>query len=381
MRRSDLEVSRVLTGDRRAPQYGLGRGGWIRRRRIPIGSIVIGTALEPPRSVVEVTTDRAGQALGTRLTRRSADVFESGKLAVDLVDSQGSAYNLWLAAGSPRKELERRCNAVRAILRGNAPPPLRDRLLEPIASGQVGPAAYVLEPRASGVHPVWMTPRLWHDCLEFLTALHRLPRQAPALGLGGSWPDLELGVEFLARQVGSEERRTLQRVHHEIRSRLSGMPVGVGHGDFWRKNLIVRRGRLRAVLDWEWAAADTFPLLDLMDLIAHSGLLHPSGRSPGRAFTDVLWPFAQRGGDERIRRYCEETGTHCDARTLEGLTMAHWLLRTARAGLNRPERLRYPGWVGENIVAPLTQLRAAVNPPPGGRPETHPSAHPRGAVH
>jgi hypothetical protein len=380
MRQSDIEVSRVLTGDRARPRYGLGRGGWIRRLRLPIGSIVTGAAHGRRRSVIEAATDRAGRALGSPLTRRSANVFESGKLAVEFVDSEGAAYYLWLAAGRASKELDRRRNAVQAILRENAPPPVRDRILEPIAAGQVGPADYVLEPKASGAHPFWMTPRLWQDCLEFLTALHRLPRRAPALGLGRSWPDLELGVEFLATHVGSEEGRTLERVHDEISNRVSGVPVGGGHGDFWRKNLIVRRGRLRAVLDWEWAAADSLPLLDLMDLIAHSGLRRPSGLPPGPAFTEVLWPLAQRGGDERVRLYCEETDTPCDARTLEGLTMAHWLLRTARAGLNRPERLQYRGWLGDNIESPLTHLRAAIEARRGARPEHHPPAHPRDTV-
>lgn len=325
----------------------------------PVGAIVTGrTKLEARPNFIEVATERAGRTLGTRLIRRSASVFETGKLGVELTDPEGRGYYLWLAAGPAREELSRRREAVQAILRVEPPAAIRARILEPIAVGRVGPLDYVLEPSVSGVHPLRLTPRLWDDCLAFLTALYRLPREAPTLGLGGIWPDLDSGAEFLADHVGAEERRTLERVRREIEDRVGGVPLGGGHGDFWRENLIVRRGRLRAVLDWEWAGVDSLPLLDLMDLIAYFGFRRMRGLTPGTAFTEVLWPLAQGGGDQRIRLYCADTGTPCDVRTLEGLTMAHWLLRTARAGLNRVERMGYRRWFDDNIAVPLTQLRS-----------------------
>ncbi len=373
MRRSGLDVSRVPTGERARLRYGLGRGGWFRRARLPVGSIVVGKGLEREPSVAEAATDRAAQALGGPVRRRSTDVFATGKLALQLTGPGGPAYYLWVAAGTAREELNRRGDAVRAILRGNAPPPVRDRIVEPITTGRVGPADYVLEPKVPGRHPVWMTPRLWHDCLEFLTALHRLPLQEPTLALSSSWPNLESGTEFLVRHVGPEERSLLERVHDEITDRVGGVPVGGGHGDFWRENLIVRRGRLRAVVDWEWAAVDSLPLLDLLDLIGQFGWGRRRGLDPGRTFSEVLWPLAKRGGDERIRLYCAETGTPCDVRTLEGLAMAHWLLRTARDGLVRVERVRSRRWFADNILIPLTHMRAALEAPRGARPEPPPS--------
>jgi hypothetical protein len=357
LRRLGLRVSRVPTGDRVRTKYGLGPGGWIGRRRLPVGSIVIGARTEPSPSVIEVAADRAGQALGRALSRRSATAFESGKVAVDLRDSEGAAYYLWIAAGSAREALNRRRAVVQAIVGATPPSPLSDRILAPIDSGQVGPTDYVLEAKASGVHPIWLTRRLWQDSLEFLIALHRLPARAPALALEGGWPDLELAAEFLAGHVGSEERATLERVHREIASRVSDVPRGGGHGDFWRQNLIVKRGRLRAVVDWDWAARDSYPLLDLMDLIAHMGLRRMRATPLGVTFAEYLWPLAQRGGDDRVRFYCRETETPGDARTLEGLTMAHWLLRTARAGLIAEERLRYPWWFADNVRVPLMHLR------------------------
>jgi hypothetical protein len=363
MRHLDLDVWRVLTGERARTRYGLGRGGWIRRVRLPVGSIVVGAVPERRCSVVEAATERAARELQSPLARRSTNVFASGKLGLEVGDSKGAAYYLWLAAASAREEVNRRRNAVEAIMRGNPPPPVRDRIVAPLAAGHVGPADYVLEPKVFGAHPLRMTPRLWDDCLEFLIALHRLPQQVPALALHGTWPDLELATEFLASHAGSEERGDLRRVHREIIHRVSDLPIGVGHGDFWRENLIVRRGRLRAVLDWEWAGKDNLPLLDYLDLVGHLGFRRSRALAPGPTFTEVLWPLVQRGGDARIQFYCAETATPCDVRTLEGLAMAYWLLRTARAGLILVDRLRYRGWLADNIVIPLTHMRKAIRTP------------------
>jgi hypothetical protein len=360
MRRMGLDVWRVLTGERVQMRYGLGRGGWIRRLRLPVGSIVVGAVGERRRSLVEAAIEHAAHELGKPLVPRSTNVFASGKLGLELADSDGAGYYLWLAAGSARDEVDRRRNAVEAILRSAPPAAVRDRIVAPLAAGDVGPAKYSVEPKVSGAHPLRMTSRLWDDCLEFLIALHRLPLQEPALALAGTWPDLDLATDFLARHVEPEERSILERVHRAITDRVGDLPGGGGHGDFWRENLIVRRGRLRAVVDWEWAGRDSLPMLDLMDLVGHLGFRRSRALQPGPTFTEVLWPLARRGGNEPIRLYCTETGTPRDPRTLEGVAMAHWLLRTARAGLNLEDRLRDPSWFGDNVAVPLTQLREAI---------------------
>jgi hypothetical protein len=144
---------------------------------------------------------------------------------------------------------------------------------------------------------------------------------------------------------------------------VSDLPTVVGHGDFWRENLIVRRGRLRAVLDWEWAGKDDLPLLDYLDLVGHLGFRRSRALQPGPTFTEMVWPLVQRGGDGRMQFYCAETATPSDVRTLEGLAMAYWLLRTARTGLNLVDRLRYPSWLADNIAMPLAHMRETIGTP------------------
>ncbi len=357
MRRRGLHVTRVVTGDRSHPRYGVGAGGWIRRRRLPGGSIVIGSTGRSRSSIVDEAVNEAAKELGRPLSRRSADVFPSGKLALELVDPDRERYFLSLAAGHAGRGLGRSESAVRAVLGAEPPAAVRERILVPLASGRIGPVRYVLEPKAAGGHPLRMTPRLWDDSLEFLVALHELPHRAANLSLPRSWPDLDTAVEILGRHSSPDEVALLERLRAEIARRMEGIEAGAAHGDFFTQNLLVRGGRLRTVLDWEWAAADALPLLDLMDLRAQLGWRRRRGLRVGENFTDVLWPLALRGGDEPMRRYCRAIGASAEPAILEGLAFAHWLLRTARLGSIDPRRLDDRGWVLRNVAAPLARVR------------------------
>jgi peptidoglycan/xylan/chitin deacetylase (PgdA/CDA1 family) len=371
MERARLHVSRVLTGDRVRVRYGLGSGGWLGRLRFPAGSIVVGTrdaAGSGDSSVVDAAIADAAQRLDNPLQPQLANVFESGKLGVELADAAEARYFLSVAAPETSDGLGRSRAAVEEVLRSDPPRPIRERVIPPVAAGTVGRADYVLEPRAGGRHPHWMTPRLWEECLEFLAALHELPAGAPAEagGLRSGWPNLNEALEFAARHAAGDVV-LVERLGREVESRIEGIPLGGGHGDFWSKNLIVDGGELRAVLDWEWAARDCLPLLDLMDLTAQLGLRRSRGLPPGPNFLEVLWPLAQDGGDARFARLCALTGISVDTRTLEGITIAHWLLRTARAGLIAPHRVRNEQWLADNVGRPIAQLRTVARGAPRPR--------------
>jgi hypothetical protein len=354
MAREGLEVSRIRTGDRSLPRYGLGAGGWLGRRRLPGGAIVIGSTGPRPLSVVEEVVAEATRELGRPLERQSAEVFPSGKLAVELADAEGERYFLSITAGEPAG-VTRSEAAIRAILSSNPPASLAERIVSPLAAGQVGSARYVLEPKATGRHPIWISAGLWRQCVRFLADLHGLAGAAGS-ELPPSWPDLPTAVDILGRKANREDRSLLDRAHREVVTRISGVTVGVGHGDFFTKNLLVGRDSLRAVLDWEWAARDSLPLLDLFDLRAQLGLRRRRGLRVGQNFTDVLWPLARQGGDGPVRSYCEAVGMATDSYLLEGLTIAHWLLRTARLGSINPRRLEDGGWWRANVGAPLAAV-------------------------
>ena len=284
LRELGLESTRMATGD--CSRYGLGRGGWVRRLRTPVGFVLTASRGPAPPSLLQTAIERAQDAARVRLRPVSTNVFESGKVVVDLRGSGGEEFFMRLAAGPSRRPLEASVDAVNALAARNAPELVRDRLVVPLARGSVGPLHYSLEPSARGSHPWRMTSELWDQSLEFLIELFgvdandAMPAEASPRAQG----------ERMADYVSAEDRQALPSIVAEVERRLADVPRGQSHGDYWSENFLVRDGQLDTVLlDWEWSARDALPLIDLFDLIALSRR-RVKDLTPGERFTEVLWP-------------------------------------------------------------------------------------------
>jgi len=288
---------------------------------------------------------------------RAATVFGSGKVGYELRAADGRSLYLRLAGGPAEGALDRSVHAVQKISAASPPAAVAGRIPRPLAEGRVGGARYVLEAMAQGSPPLSMTRRIRDECLEFLVALHSVGRDAGGSSRRG---DVRLGahLDALSSHVPPEQRAFLRSLGRELEKRLSGVPLGASHGDFWNENLMVHRGRLSAVLDWEWAEIEALPMLDLMDLIALSPR-RTRALPPGTRFTRIIWPLARAGGDERVREYCMRTGTPSDTRTLEDLAKAYWTVRVARAVKLSSRRRANRRWMEQNVHRPLAELRAA----------------------
>jgi hypothetical protein len=232
---------------------------------------------------------------------------------------------------------------------------VRERLVVPLAQGNVGPLRYSLEPNARGGHPWRMSNELWSESLEFLVALFGLDLAGTQMP---SDPSLAAFGERMADYVSAEDRQALPSIVAGVEERLAGVRHGQSHGDFWSENFLVREGRLETVLDWEWAARDALPLLDLFDPIALSRR-RVRDFTPGERFTEVLWPLVRAGGDERIHSYCRAVGMEPDLETLEGLAVAYWLNRVARQLHPLAVFPQRAGWAERNLHGPIQRLVAA----------------------
>jgi aminoglycoside phosphotransferase (APT) family kinase protein len=347
------EVQRIATGER-ARRYGLGPRSWRWRHRLPVGWVLVGWSGPRRPSVAERTIAEAASRLGAPLSWSAAGVVETGKLMIELVDDVGRAYMLRVAAGAARPPLEQALRSLAALGSADLPPSLRDRIAWPLVDGEVGRVRYALEAKARGRHPARMTSTLWHDCLEFLVALRRV---SPGIVHGADPGATALAdhVRAVASNLDNGGRAALGRIERELHNRLGGVPLGWSHGDFTRDNLFVEAGRLRSVVDWEWAAPNALPLLDLLELTGQWDR-RAKELPRGRRLTDMLLPFARAGGDERVRRYCAVTGTPADPRTLAGLAVAQWLTRMARELAPPLDPSRTSAWVAENLQMPLAAL-------------------------
>jgi aminoglycoside phosphotransferase (APT) family kinase protein len=253
-----------------------------------------------------------------------------------------------VASGTARGLLLR-SEAIRGALTALAPSPVGDRLVAPIAGDETGSVRWTLEPKVGGVRPRHFDARLRADCVEFLVALHRTP-----VGRGGFAAPAEEAAA-LRPWLAHRERAVLERVSARLGRRLVDVARGWSHGDFWPGNLLVRRGRLAHVLDWDAAATDGLPLLDLLHLIAYGK--RSLRRLPhGLRCVRALWPLAAAGGSPDIRRYCAATATPADADTLEALAIAYWLGRVARDLRTFADRPHRPQWMADNVHRPLAEL-------------------------
>ena len=347
------EVQRIATGER-ARRYGLGPRSWRWRHRLPVGWVLVGWSGPRRASVAKRIVEEAGGRLGASLSWSTAGVVETGKLMIELVDDVGRAYVLRVAAGAARPPLERALRSLAVLAAADLPPAFREQIPWPLVDGEVGCARYALEGKARGGHPAQMTAALWHDCLEFLIALRRV-HPGGVQGADHGATTLADNVRAVAGHLDSGGRDALARVERELNDRLSRVPLGWAHGDFTRNNLFAEAGRLRSVVDWEWAAPDALPLLDLLELTVQWDP-RARGLPRGRRLTDMLLPFARAGGDERVRRYCADTGTPADPRTLAGLAVAQWLTRVARELAPPLDPSRTSVWVAENLRTPLAAL-------------------------
>ena len=297
----------------------------------------------------------AEASAGVSLERRSTTVFESGKVVMDLRGDDSREYFMRLAAGPALRPLDASIAAVHAVAAADPAPAVRDRIVVPRAHGQVGPLRYSLEPNATGSHPWRTTGDLWSQCLDFLVALFPLDLSGSAVPAERSF------AEQAARMHGyvdSGERAALESVVGTLERRLDGIPRGLGHGDFWGENLLVEHGRLATVLDWEWAARNALPVIDLFDMIALSRR-RVRDFTPGERFTEVLLPLARSGGHERLIEYCRRLGLPHDPDTLEALAVAYWLNRVARQLAPLSVFPQREGWAQRNLRGPIRELIAA----------------------
>ena len=123
----------------------------MRRLRTPVGFVLTGSRGPRPPSLLQTAIDRAQDAAGVELECVSTNVFESGKVVVDLRGPAGEDFFMRLAAGPSRPPLVASVDAVKSL--DGAPAVVRDRLVVPLARGSVGPLHYSLEPNATGSHP------------------------------------------------------------------------------------------------------------------------------------------------------------------------------------------------------------------------------------
>jgi hypothetical protein len=314
----------------------------------PLARPLVVLGREPWESALDTVQARAASAIGLPLERHRCRLLAGSAVLAEVAGAGSRGAMLRLAAGRTGELLGRAAHLQRVLASAGSEAVAR-RMVAPLAQGAEGRLRWTLEPRAPGRAPRILKPELLGDCIEFLSELRATPPVTPT-------GDAADGAGALGAAISKEDREVLARARAELSRRLAGVPRGWTHGDFWPANLLVQRGRLSAVIDWDGARPDGLPLTDLLHLLGYTDRV--ARRLPlGRRCTDWLWPLARAGGDDRIRAYCERVVLPADGKLLGALAVAYWLERVDRDVGMFPQRTRDRQWMDANVRGPLAHLR------------------------
>lgn len=163
-------------------------------------------------------------------------------------------------------------------------------------------------------------------------------------------------VAALPRVAGND--RAIERLTIELHEALAGrrLPVSWIHGDFTPGNILVTPdgARLTGIIDWDQAAPDDLPMLDI-------GLLLLSMRMIGhrRELGDVvsmLLNGAQWTAQEQILMSVAALGLPGDVVGVRTMVLLCWLRHVA-ANLTKADRYRgHRLWVAKNVETVLQRL-------------------------
>lgn len=188
--------------------------------------------------------------------------------------------------------------------------------------------------------------------------LARLPRES------GSPTSLDDDLRNIAERL-PRFRKALEELWAAARSVLGRIPSVLRHGDLWAGNLLVERGTLTGVIDWDFAHRRGVPGADLLHLVATEmrrvsrwSLAEAFRRSPWRCdeFTDVS------------QRYWTTIGLQPDPDLLELAGVAWWAEVVAGTLARFPRMAADERWVSGSVHEVLEDVASrGLAGPVGGR--------------
>jgi Ser/Thr protein kinase RdoA (MazF antagonist) len=139
----------------------------------------------------------------------------------------------------------------------------------------------------------------------------------------------------------------------DLAPRLAALPGILRHGDLWTGNLLVERGRLTGVVDWDAAHPAGVPGADLVQLLATDARMR-AHRHLGPAF--VARPWRSAAFRRATAAYWRALGLAPDARLLDAAAIAWWATEVHHTMVRLPHRAVDERWLGLNVDAVLAAL-------------------------
>lgn len=145
----------------------------------------------------------------------------------------------------------------------------------------------------------------------------------------------------------------LARLAAEVARGVEGLPAVVRHGDLWAGNLLVVRGRLTGLVDWDaWHPAG-IPGADLVQLLGTESRRR-ARQALGAAVSSRPWSGAELS--QAVRAYLDAVDIRADDDVLELAGIAWWATEVHGTITRLPHRSADEAWLQTNVDGVLSAL-------------------------
>jgi aminoglycoside phosphotransferase (APT) family kinase protein len=330
---------RALLGLRLRPAAGLTRvqvhrWTWTfeKPRYLPrtVSTLRAGAVVELSRGVVVRAIDEAARAGGVTGGLGRLAIGPTGSVTATARSADGSRRIFRAAPLDATVDPDRAAEALRRL--EGLGPTVVPRLA---GAGRTARVSWSTESLMPGRQPDRLSPRVLDELLDFLLSLPRA--DGPPMAFRDD-------IETLATHVPSQatELRELLARHE---STITWLPAVMRHGDLWSGNVLVHRGRLSGVVDWDaWHPAGV-PGTDLVHLTAMEHY-----RGPTFAEILTLRPWKTRAFRGAAARYWQAMGVRATDDVLDAVGIAWWATQAARSVTMEPENTPSGDWVERHIL-------------------------------
>ncbi len=216
-----------------------------------------------------------------------------------------------------------------------------------LGSGRTGHARWTLESRLPGA-------RTGRPSDAVLQAVARFCARLPA---GCGTPIA--ATEDIGRIVAAFPRHAslLATLSGFLRPVLRALPAVARHGDLWSGNILIERGMLAGIVDWDNWHPSAVPGTDLLHALAMDDALR-SGRELGSVWLGApwRWPAYQR----LTAAYWPALDIWPDAATLQAVGIAWWAGYVAHSIARDPALVADARWSRLNVDDVLASLERTV---------------------
>jgi hypothetical protein len=302
------------------------------------GALVQLTRTDPEMRVL----DQAAEAAGAIVPVGAFTAGSGGSILSRLRMRDGSEAMLRVGARDGASDPFRGGEALRWLASAGVPAVPR-----PLGSGRSGPARWTLESHLPGERAGRPNDAMLQEVARFCA---RLP--------AGSGPPAA-ATEDIGRIAAAFPRHAslLATVSSFLRPVLRGLPAVPRHGDLWSGNILIARGALAGIVDWDNWHPSAVPGTDLLHALAMDQALR-SGRELGSVWLGAPWrsPAYQR----LTAGYWPALDIWPDAATLQAVGIAWWAGYVAHSVARDPALVSDARWSARNVDDVLASLERTV---------------------